>query len=61
MEHCRCAVVGTIEWVNKSRTEDVVQIDVGQLWGVGEWWESVWCVMHVCCEGRGERIVVEGQ
>ena len=42
MEHCRCAVVGTIEWVNKSRTEDVVQIDMGQLRGVGEWWERVW-------------------
>ena len=32
MEHCRCAVVGAIEWVNKSRTEDIVEIDVGQLW-----------------------------
>ena len=35
MEHCHCAVVGTIEWVDKSRTEDIVQIDVGQLRGVG--------------------------
>ena len=31
MEHCCSAVVGTVEWVNKSRTEDVVEIDVGQL------------------------------
>ena len=61
MEHCCCAVGGTIEWVNESRTEDVVQIDMGQLRGVGEWWKSVWCVMHACCEGRGERIVVEEQ
>ena len=34
MEHCCRAVVGTVEWINKSRTEDVVQIDMGQLWEV---------------------------
>ena len=32
MEHCCRAVVGTVEWINKSRTEDVVQIDMAQLW-----------------------------
>ena len=34
VEHCCRAVVGTVEWINKSRTEDVVQMDMGQLWEV---------------------------
>ena len=38
VEHCCCVVVGTIEWINKSRTEDVVQIDMGYIGCVrGEW------------------------
>ena len=50
MEHCCRAVVGTVEWINKSRTEDVVQIDMGQLWEVGRVVESVWGVcMEVGC------------
>ena len=34
VEHCCRAVVGTVEWINKSRTEDVVQMDMGQPWEV---------------------------
>ena len=44
MEYCHCAAVGTIEWINKSRTEDVVQIDMGQLQEVGSGGKCVECV-----------------
>ena len=54
MEHCCRVVVGTIEWINKSRTEDVVQIDMAQLWeGNGGWGECVACVhIEVGCHNQ---------